>query len=127
MKHTENLSKLYNITNVRIAKKNSEIGDVKLKLSELSSIQLKLMNECEDNGSELKKLINSTVSKIPDYYKLRSEIASLSGKTLVIENRLDSLKDDIKELNEALFSLNAEMKILHNKKRKYNKLLSEGF
>lgn len=127
MKHTKNLSRLHNITNIRIAKNISEVGNLKNKIYELETIKLSLMEDYKVKELNLNEVINSSVSKITEYYKTRSEISSLNAKKLIISSRIENIEDDINELNALIFNLNEEVTVLFRKKKKYNKLLTEGF
>lgn len=127
MKYTKNLSKLHDITNIRIAKNISEVDNLKHKIDKLERLKLSLMEDYKVKELNLNEVINSFVSKITEYYKTRSEISSLNAQKLIISSRIENIEDDINELNGLILNLNEEVTVLYRKKKKYNKLLTEGF
>lgn len=127
MKYTKSLSKLIDITNLRIAKNLSESESLKYKAIELERLKKELQDEYVRKNNELNSKINSSVSKIPDYYKQRSEISSLSSQLLIVSSQIDNVSDNLIELTAMITELNEQMLGLYRKKKKYSKLISEGF
>lgn len=127
MKYTKSLSKLIEITNLRIAKNLSETDNLKYKENKLDELRNELTEEYEKKNRELHNKINSSVSKIPDYYKQRSEISYLSSQLLIVSSRISNVSDDLIEVSGMISNLNGKIVVLHRKKKKYSKLISEGF
>lgn len=127
MKYTKSLSKLIDITNLRIAKKTSETDLLKSKLVKLEELKRELQDEHAQKDKDLYDKINSAVSKIPDYYKQRSEISYLSSQLLIVTSRINNVNDDLAEVNLMISKLNDEISGLYRKKKKYSRLISEGF
>lgn len=127
MKYTKSLSKLIEITNLRIAKNLSETESLKYKATELEKLKKELQEEYVRKNNVLNSRINSSVSKIPDYYKQRSEISSLSSQLLIVSSQIENVSENIIELSAMITTLNEQILGLHRKKKKYSKLISEGF
>lgn len=126
MKYTRSLSKLNDITDMKIAHEVAEIDKLLKKIDELEELKEQLEQEIIDGKEELKRLINSSVSKISDYYKLRSAISALNGRLLILETRIESANDNIEEVNVEIANINEKVVFLRKKKKKFEKLLSEG-
>ena len=124
MKYTRSLSRLNDITDMKIAQEVSELDRLLKKIDELESLRNQLKQEREAGKAEVISLINSSLSKIADYYKLRSAIAALNGRILIIETRIESVDDNIKEILEEIDKINAQISFFRKKKKKFEKLLS---
>ena len=124
MKYTRSLSRLNDITDMKIAQEVSELERLLKKIDELESLRNQLKQEREAGKAEVISLINSSLSKIADYYKLRSAIAALNGRILIIETRIESVDDNIKEILEEIDKINAQISFFRKKKKKFEKLLS---
>lgn len=127
MTYTKNLSRLNDITSMKIAKSMSEVDNLKYQVLQLEQLKNELIDEHGTKNKILLELIHAPVKNIPDYYKKRSEISCLSGQLLIVTSRINNINDDLEVLSSKILKLNEEMKILHRKKKKYSKLLSEGY
>ncbi|MGL4734770.1 MAG: hypothetical protein ACRCWB_06720 [Enterovibrio sp.] len=66
------------------------------------------------------------VTKIYDYYKIRSAISAFSSKATIIESKIASANDDIEDILVVISKVNERISFLRKKKKKYEKLLSNG-
>ena len=109
---------------MKIAQEVSELDKLSKKIDELESFKQQLIQEQEAGKVEVIRLINSSLSKIADYYKLRSAIAALNGRILIIETRIESVDDNIKEMLGEMEKINEQISFFRKKKKKFERLLS---
>ncbi len=126
MPYTKSLSRLNNITDMKIAKTMSELDELRTRIHELENHKKYLFEELEASKSLMQHLINEKVSNMSEYYKTRSNISHQGTRIVMIEAQIENTDDDIEELSEGLGKFHEEILKLKRKKKKYDRILQEG-
>ncbi len=126
MPYTKSLSRLNNITDMKIAKTMSELDELRSQIRELENKKQHLFEELEKCKSLMEHLINEKVSNMSEYYKTRSNISLQGTKIVMLEAQIENIDDEIEELSEGLGKFHEEILKLKRKKKKYDRILQEG-
>lgn len=126
MKYIESLSRLANIIEMKMANETSELVRLEKKKINLETTRAQLQKELHDTREYISRLVKQPVTKIYDYYKIRSSISAFSSKATIIESKIASANDDIEDILVVISNVNERISFLRKKKKKYERLLSNG-